>query len=667
MKSTHNHQHGLRIPATRYLSATLFRSPLFHMLLIILIGVLVYANTLQAPFELDDNTYITHENMRINPTDILDGGKLIHGSRLSDTFKTGLLTRRFGFLTFMLNYKLHGLSTLGFHLFNTFIHLVTALLVYALINRCWHTPFIDSCFQRAQEERERLSRWTSFLGAALFVAHPVNTQAITYIIQRFASLATMLYLLALLAYMSSALRRERVPSSILYGIALIAAVLAMLTKEISFTLPVVMLLCDRLFLQRPLRQTLLAITPFLLTMAIIPWNLFQAKFILASSAGELSGSIGALSGNATLSRHDYFLTELRVIVTYIRLLLFPVNQNLDYDYPVYTSLFAPPVLASLLLLLSIATVGFVLLRSSAVRSGRLAGLYRLSAFGIFWFFMTLSVESSIQPIENTIYEHRLYLPSFGFILAILCAGALLWLRVVAASPAKARLVPVAGLTAVVILGFVAADRNAVWQDKITLWEDAALKSQNKSRVHANLGQAYLLKNRIDEAQRHTERALQLSSLNATAYQNLGLISALRKQYDKALQNYRKAFDLDPAKTDILVDIGKIHQLRGNLPDAIAAYQDAISLNRISFDAHYNLGLVYDSLKEYSKALGEYLQAQTLRSDYAPLYNNLGVTYANLGQYDKALESFQKTLNLDPFNRNALNNMQVISAKKRSSH
>ncbi len=659
MKDMHNHKHDLRMQAKSYFRATLFRAPLFHMFVIILVGVMVYANTLHAPFQFDDAAYITPENMRINPSNLLDAVSLIRGSGLDDTFKAGLLTRRFGLLTFMLNYKLHGLSVTGFHLVNIFIHLVTALLVYALITRLWHTPFINGCFQRAEEERERLSRWTAFLGAALFVAHPVNTQAVTYIVQRFASLATLLYLLALLAYMSAALRRRRATYAILYGFALIAAVMAMFTKEISFTLPVVMLLSDRLFLQRPMRQTLLAVTPFLMTMAIIPWNLYQAKSLLASSAGNLSVSMGVLAGHTTMSRHDYFLTELRVIVTYIRLLLFPVNQNLDYDYPVYTSLYALPVLASLLLLLSIATAGFVLLRLSSLRSDGLAALYRLSAFGIFWFFMTLSVESSIQPIENVLYEHRLYLPFFGFALAIVCGGALLWSRVVVTSPATARLLPIAGLMALLVLCCVATVRNALWRDDIAMWEDVVRKSPQKGRVHVNLGSAYLDKKRVDEALKQYLVACRLSPGQWKAYFGLARVYDKKQQYTEALLNYNTCLALEPTSATVQLYLGNVYLKLGMADKAYDLYLKVISKETRNFEAHYNLGLVCAQRKQNYEALQYFRKALELAPDKTSVFVDIGKINQFQGNLQEAVVAYRAAILGDRGNFDAHYNLGLV--------
>jgi tetratricopeptide (TPR) repeat protein len=546
----------------------MLRAPIFHAIIITIIGALVYANTLHAPFQFDDNAYINHGNLSIKLTDILNASALTKGADWGDTFTSGLLTRRFGFLTFMLNYKLHGLSVMGFHVVNILIHIVAAMLVYCLTTRCWYTPFMDSCFQGMEKYREIYSRWTAFFCASLFVAHPINTQAITYVVQRFASLATLLYLLALYAYLSSMLQQKRTLSVVLYGISLIAAILAMFTKEISFTLPLVMFLCDRLFLQRLLSRSLLALTPFLLTMIIIPFNLLQAKSLLHSGGEGLPSSIDALAGGETLSRHDYFLTELRVVITYIRLLVFPIDQNLDYDYPVYTSVFAPPVFASFAVILLIALGALMLWRASAVSHGPRAGLYRLIAFGIFWFFITLSVESSFQPIENVIYEHRLYLPFFGFVLAVVSGVTILWHKIDAVLPRLARMVPVVGFLIVFMLACTASARNAIWRDSITLWEDVVNKSPNKARVLYNLGQSYQLVGRLNDAQKAWEKAIKADPNHSYSLNSLGNIAMLANDYPLAEQYYRRSLKVYPGNAETHYNLAMIYEQTNRVPESV---------------------------------------------------------------------------------------------------
>jgi len=166
--------------------------------------------------------------------------------------------------------------------------------------------------------------------------------------------------------------------------------------------------------------------------------------------------------HTTMARAEYLITQIRVIVTYLRLLVFPMNQNLDYDYPLFDSFFAPQVVLAFLLLTMVIGTGVYLL----YRDRHAPGAGRLTAFGIFWFFMTLSVESSIIPIADVIFEHRLYLPSVGFFIAI--TSALFWAaeRLVARLAARSSLGRgFLGAAVIVFIGLAVA-RNLVCRARL---------------------------------------------------------------------------------------------------------------------------------------------------------------------------------------------------------
>jgi hypothetical protein len=187
------------------------------------------------------------------------------------------------------------------------------------------------------------SQLIALFTALLFACHPLQTQAVTYIWQRVSSLSTMLYVLSLAAYVKWRLKQYNKPVSVpsgifniksisLYLISIISAIFAMKTKETAFMLPVMVTLYEFMFFQGKIRKRVLHLIPFLLTMLIIPLTLIN----IDKPLGDL---IRETKGFTTLSREAYFFTSFRVIVTYIRLLFLPINQNLDYDYPTYSSFF----------------------------------------------------------------------------------------------------------------------------------------------------------------------------------------------------------------------------------------------------------------------------------------------------------------------------------------
>jgi hypothetical protein len=437
--------------------------PVFHLAVIALLGLLAYSNTFDAPFTFDD-----FKNIGENPI-IKDLNHFIEPSTAEGYHKYAALKSRYvGYLTFALNYRAHGLDVRGYHAVNLAIHIVNALLLYWLVLLTFRTPFMKD--SRLKDYAGRIALFS----ALLFVAHPVQTQTVTYIVQRLASLATLFYLLSLALYirfrLCGALNSK---SAVLYTLALIAAVLAMKTKETAFTLPVMVALYEFLFFGGSPRKRVLYVLPLLFTMLIIPLTLLGADRQL----GEIIGGVGeATRLRAEVSRADYLFTQVRVIATYIRLMFVPVNQNLDYHYPVFHSLFNPQVFLSFVLLVLIFGIGVYLTYSSRRRDAAL----RLTAFGIFWFFMALSVESSIIPIRDVIFEHRLYLPSAAFIPAFVVGTfyATEKLRV-----KKVFTVTAAICVAVAVSFAVAAySRNAVWKSERSLWEDVLSKSPEKHRA-----------------------------------------------------------------------------------------------------------------------------------------------------------------------------------------
>jgi hypothetical protein len=368
---------------------------LFSLLSIVIVGAIVYSNTLNASWHFDDTVAIT-ENWSLRD--------------LKGCFNSIFAANRsVGFFTFAVNYHFDKLNVVGYHLVNIAIHILNALLVYSLVILTLKTPVMA---------KSRLASHARFLALAsglIFVSHPIQTQAVTYIVQRFASLATLFYLLSLVLFVRARLSIIQGKNFfsplhlVCYLLSLFSAFLAMHTKEIAFTLPFIICLYEFFFLEssfRSWKKRLLYLLPFILTFAVIPANLGMLGKIEKKPLGDVIGEIREQVQETTLiSRKDYLLTQFNVIVTYIRLLFLPVNQNLDYDYPIARSLFQFPTFISFLFLLGILVLAIYLFR-----------IARLASFAIFWFFITLSVESSIIPIRDVIYEHRVYLPSVGFVI-----------------------------------------------------------------------------------------------------------------------------------------------------------------------------------------------------------------------------------------------------------
>lgn len=570
---------------------TLVSSRAFHILLIALLGSLAYSNSLHGPFLFDDRPSIPN-----NPV-IREVGNFF----LNDAGYRYNSNRYIGYLTFALNYLAGGLEVAGYHLFNLAVHLINSLLVYALVLITFATPFFKDSRPGSRRSATTspsmaTSNGIALLVALLFVAHPLQTQAVTYVVQRLTSLMTLFFLLALVLY---ALMRRYSASSrgkglALYFASLASVLLAMKTKENAFTLPVVIGLYEWFFFQGAASKRMLRLIPFLATLLIIPLSLFDVNKPLGAVISQVSR---VTQHKATLSRLDYLFTQFRVVVTYLRLLVFPVNQNLDYDYPLYHSLLVAPVFASLLLLLALAGFGLYLWRRSRTEQPEL----RLASFGIFYFFITLSVESSVIPITDVIYEHRVYLSSVGAFLA--AATLLVTLSVRLLGKTGRRVVLCSCAAVIAVLSVTTFQRNKAWASSVSLWEDVVSKSPGKARGYNSLGAAYTEAGRREEAVDSLKRSLALDPAQSEAYYNLGRVYLTYPGGSgAAIAALKTAIGIRPDYDDAYVNLAAAFIQAGNPAEAARLLVSIMASVARRPDAHMNLGIAYFLMGNLPQAL-----------------------------------------------------------------
>ncbi len=626
--------------------------------LITITTLLIYSHTFSFPFHFDDESSIV-QNYRL---------------RDLSKFWPPSGTRYIGFLSFAINYYFGRLNVFGYHLVNIIIHIINGLLVWWLLTLTFRTP---------RMERSGILQLKSLIAitcALIFISHPIQTQAVTYIVQRFASLATLFYLLSLVLFIMGRLSHHAhnpIPRAVFYLFSLLSAILAMLTKEISFTLPFVILLYEFTFfansppgsvtqgLSLRLRtlglKRLLYLIPFLLILLVIPLTLIGIDKPLGDIIGELGEATKEIK---EIPRGVYLLTQFRVIVTYIRLLFLPIHQNLDYDYPLYNSLFRPEVFLSFTFLLSILGLAIYLF----VRSRRTHNGYAfLVSFGILWFFITLSVESSIIPIRDVIFEHRLYLPSVGAVIAfsttIFYALRYAKIKVSPASPSHLIATSILLLVTTVPLGIATYNRNRVWKDGVTLWEDVVKKSPKKGRGYEGLGFAYYTKNQVDEAIKAMEvyrKILKMKPTQLGVHYRLGIAYYTLGQIEEAIEEYKKALRLVPDFPEAHFGIGAAYYSQGRMDEAIEEYEKALRLKPDYPDAHYNLAKVYESKGLLDMAVQESIMAVRINPDFVDAHFNLGIYYKQKGLKNEAIREFEEVLKLNPQDTEARKLLESLS-------
>lgn len=561
-----------------------------RLLLIVVACMAAYSNTFQVPFNFDDTA-----NILQNPV-VTE----FNFARFKEAFHS---RRAFGIVTFQLNYFLGGMDVLGYHLVNIAVHVTASLLVYAMISLLCKTPYWEK-----HTAATDLPLPVPFFTALLFAVHPVQTQAVTYIVQRFASLATLLYVATIVCYLKMRISQQGTVRSRCKELgwltgALLSGVLAFYTKEIAYTFPAAILLVEMLFFDWNRSK--------ILKLVMGGFALFTAVLIrfLAGNA-SLSDIISHLDGITRVqtisSRSEYLFTQFRVICTYLRLLFLPVNQSIDYNYTLSHGFFEWRVLLSFLLLLAIFLFSLWMLNVSRTGNPYL----RLSAFGILWFFLTLTIESSILPIIDLIFEHRVYLPSVGFFLTI-SAIALHFGPGPGSRYSGQRVVY--GLLAIsFILATATWKRNLVWADEVTLWSDATLKNPESARSWNNLGGALIKQRNGEKALRALIKSIELDPSKADAWNNIGIALDLMGAYKDRFQ--RTAADPQTLTSETLNEwlgnahnnLGLAYELTGSLPNAVENYRSAIGFKPSLGIAYFNLGLVSATMGRHEK-YGEQLQ------------------------------------------------------------
>lgn len=556
---------------------------------LVLVGLTVfaYANTFDGEWHLDDYTYI-----------IEDGSTGDVAARAR-----GLLSdnRGLGRLTFTLNYLAGGFSPPGYHVVNLLIHLANAFLVFLLTRAVLVAPRLDT--RASDGERETLA-WGV---ALLFAVHPLQTEAVTYVVQRWTALAATFYLGALLA-MISYLRSGRRSA---YAAALACALLALRTKELAVTLPLAFFAMGWAFYRPeeggPRRRRLATLLPMLLLVAVVPVTNYLFPHYNAVSGNRVAD---ALRETTLISPFEYLLTQFGVVPAYLRLALWPAGLNLDHDVRLVRSLVDPAAFVPLALLAALAAAA-VLARRSAP----------LVLFGTGFFVLTIAPESSLLPITDLMFEHRMYLPLVGLLLAVV--------GLLRALPRVAPRVPALLVLLAIPLALVARQRNEVWRTETALWTDAASKSPRKARPHQSLGLAHARAGRLAEAERELRVAIACDSSFADPYVNLA--GVLERQGRRA--------EVEPL------------------------YRDAIARCRRHYMIHNNLGLLLADRGDVAAAQAEYREAIAENDRYALPHLNLGNLLVRLGRGDEAERSFAEALERDPYLLSARVNLGALYAAR----
>lgn len=595
--------------------------------LLIFISALLYINSLSNTFVYDDSSIIT-ENYLIKSLGNLP--KLFQRDYL--LLSGELSYRPVVTFTYFIDYAIWRLNPFGYHLTNILLHTGNVFLLYCLIKSIGKKHTVALC------------------AALLFLSHPILTETVNAVCYREDILASIFYLLSFLCFIKirepffkkeRAQQKSKIRFSFCYIGSCASYGLALFSKEMAITLPLLLVLFD-LFYTLHLKGKASTIPSRLLQMA--RWIPFYAGYLGIAVFYLFIRFVACKNTFKTITVAPGSVVSMtKVVASYIKLLFVPFNLNADYYVP-YSQYLSPSFILSSLFIVSVI---IILIRLS--QQGRHMTFFTL------WFFIALLPVLGIIPIGNIMAERYLYLPIAGF-----CGSA----GCILANSLSLRkgVVPLFG---VILLGIQIAivSRNGVWRDDTTLWSYTCQREPLSARACSNLGNSYFKKNRYEEAISFYKKALTFPYSYPFIYYNLGATYEKTGLIDKAIEAYKASITSHNDNTLAFTNLGVIYDKQGRYDMAIEAYKQALVTNPCFPLAHHNLGNTYERMGDSEKAMTEYKEAIKTDNDYADAHNNLGAVYLKNGILDSAIDELQKATKLKPDHMDAHYNLGIAYAAK----
>ncbi len=607
--------------------------------IILVISSIVYFNSCGNSFQYDDKFYI-RDNFYIRDIGNIPGA-FLHPSYLAVGFPTGHY-RPLLFASYAFNYYLSGLNPTGYRMINLAFHVGSAFLVF-LIVRAMSGGSTEGVAAGFSLRPKPLSPVTSLgrrlkpaatgyllpttyfaaLAAALiFAVHPFNSEVVNYISTRSSVMSGFFYLVAFWCWV-----RYRTPPPFpppqggrvregvyFYITSLFAFLLGMLTKETVITLPVVLWLYDMYF-YRPSRRPQAKACGYLPAATATLVRYAKGSIVYLPFVTIIAGAYFAVrffywgSFLPYLKRDlmTQFYTEMPVLTKYIRLLFIPAGLNADHYVTIYSRP-ALPVIGSFLFLILVIATGVWLFKSKRIE-------WRVVSFFIFWFFIVL-LPTTIMPLNAILQENRAHLAGIGFAVSM---GVFIWqgsgvvagLSLRPKSGVRSQIYIALILILIIIFSIMTVQRNTVWRNGLTLWEDAVSKSPLSPVAHHNL---------------------------AYYYEEEGKVRL-------AIQEYQRVVELDPSHAMSYYNLGRLYRGLGVTKEAVASYQSAVSINPDYYRAYNNLGIIYDDMGMHDLAIEEFKKAIKINPGYVMARMNLGKMYEKIGRMDLAASEFAMVIKL----------------------
>jgi protein O-mannosyl-transferase len=568
---------------------------------------LAYANSLHGPFVFDDVPSIV-ENQSIRHL-----GSLEVWAAPPDAISTS--GRPVVNFSLGLNYAFGELAVEGYHVVNLALHMLAALTLFALVRGTLLLPALSPQFGKAATA-------LALAVALLWALHPLQTESVTYVVQRAEAMGGLFYLLTLYCFVRGATSAR---AGAWYAAAVGSCMLGMASKEILVTAPVVAVLYDRTFVAGSFRESLRR-----------RWRLWLAlasTWVLLALVHHMSRNRGGSAGfGLGMTVWEYARTQFGCIIHYLRLAFWPDPLVLDYGYPIARDAAQIVPYAIAVSVLLVATVAGLVLRPTWGFLGA-------------WFLGILAPTSSIVPLPGqTEAEHRMYLPLAAVATMVVFAAY----HVVCGPRRRCRWMPV-GLACVVAtpLALGTYRRNKDYRSELAIWDHTVRNAPLNDRAYLSRASAYWKLGQADAALKDYDQCIALNPRYAKAYSGRGNVHSDQGRYDEALRDYDHALKLNPRLADGYNGRGSVFAYKGLFDAAIRDFNRAIALEPSFTQAYYNRANAYDSKGELDAAIDSYTRAIQLRPDHARAHNSRGSDYDSKGLVDAALRDYDKAIEIEP--------------------
>lgn len=632
--------------------ATIQRTNALGAALIAAAGLAAYSGSFSGPFVFDDPSSIT-----ANPTirHLWPPWDVLATPRASVTVQGRPMLN----LSFAINYAVSQSEVWSYHALNLLIHVLAGWALFGIVRRTLANSPTGLAFIRqlgpagsapsaGSESPGPIAMVLGLSVAILWTVHPLQTEAVTYVVQRAESLMGLFYFLTLYFFIRYAESGQPAGASGWALLTLLSCLLGMATKEVMVSAPVMVLLFDRTFFAGSLREAWRQRRSFYLALAAT-WIVLA--LCLLRGGGNRGGSIGFGVG---VSPWTYGLTQFQALGRYLLLVFWP--NPLVFEYGAFTVKHASELMPWAAIVVPLA-------------AGTFWAFWRRPAIGFLgvWFFAILAPTTLVPGTSQMIVEHRMYLPLAAVLTLAVCAGHALFLRLEVCGAKMAGRNPTADhqgghlsawprataafLTMVVGgatgLAWLTAERNAVYRSALGLWSDTVAKRPHNPLAHDMLAEELLATGRIDEALAHYQEAVQLDPQFFLAHEKLGELFVRLGKTDEAAIHFREALRLRPDFADAHDNFGSLLAAQGRIPEAVSHIERALEIKPDYAEAHYNLANLLVLLRRGPEAVAQFEEAVRWKPDFPAAHYNLANTLGDLGRPVEAIAHYEAALRLKP--------------------